>query len=113
MKAAIMMAFLSLGPSEAMAACSYKTQADIDNCAVARAEAADARLKATYNKLTLTPELIAVQKSWLAYRDAECEFERSQFPEGSMYGVVYPTCLETLSNQRTEVLRSDLADQAR
>lgn len=49
--------------------------------------------------------LLAAQRAWLAYRDAQCQSEGYTFRGGSMEPFMVATCRTRLTKQRTEELR--------
>jgi uncharacterized protein YecT (DUF1311 family) len=64
-------------------------------------------LEADHQKL-----LDAAQKSWIAWRDRECDFETSAVQgfdrTGSIYSTVWAACRESLTAERTKKIRSHL-----
>ncbi len=110
-------AFLAYGiafaePSEGKGGCwgTALTQAQITSCAAAEATASDKRLNAAYRDLLryLDPaesrELAAAQRTWLAFRNADCAWW-----VGATFSLA-PTnklsCLADLSNARAKELES-------
>ena len=97
--AALILGLLSGG---AMAACPGSNQIE--------SKKADAALNAVYRKLEKTPELVAAQRLWIAYRDAECKYQYSRYEGGTIAPMIYSNCLTTLTTQRTEILESNLGN---
>ena len=83
-------------------------QATMNQCADKDFKAADAELNAQYRKiierLAGNPDakqlLVAAQRSWIAYRDAECAFRASGVSGGSIYPFVLLQCTTELTNAR-------------
>ena len=50
--------------------------------------------------------ILKAQRSWLAYRDAECAVQRDRFEGGSIAPLIANSCLFTLTEQRTEQLQT-------
>ena len=69
---------------------------------------ADAELNRLYQKLEsrlmrrpeAKQELVAAQRVWIAFRDAECRFAASGVQGGSIYQQVYQGCLQDLTQAR-------------
>lgn len=89
-------------------------QATMNQCADKDYKAADAELNAQYGKIIArladNPDakqlLIAAQRSWIAYRDAECAFRASGVAGGSIYPYVLLQCTTELTNLRLEIFDS-------
>jgi uncharacterized protein YecT (DUF1311 family) len=52
--------------------------------------------------------LIAAERAWIAFRDAECAFSASNSKGGSIYPMVYSGCLEKLTRTRIADLKGFL-----
>ena len=50
--------------------------------------------------------LLASQRAWLAFRDAECAIEGGEFAGGSAQGMAQAQCRTRLTRARTEQLRT-------
>ncbi len=109
---------LAAVPAAAAADCpDATTQMELNQCAGAAAAAADAQLNAAYKEIRArlkgdaetTNLLVAAQRAWVAYRDAECSFEASGSTGGSIYPMVYALCVETVTNARVADFRQYLA----
>jgi uncharacterized protein YecT (DUF1311 family) len=95
-----------------------QTQREITQCADLSYRNADKKLNQVYKQLlpklsaSRKQKLINAQQAWLKFRDANCDFETSQYAGGTIAGTIYAGCLETLTQQRTqqlqEYLKSDL-----
>jgi uncharacterized protein YecT (DUF1311 family) len=87
-----------------------QTQTDLTRNAVAGAQRADAELTQLYHRLKKTPALVAAERAWIAYRDAECRYEHHATPDGSMYPMESAMCAEAITRDRIEVLKRSLRE---
>ncbi|BAY91505.1 hypothetical protein FDUTEX481_01603 [Tolypothrix sp. PCC 7601] len=91
-----------------------QTQAEINQCAQISYQNADKKLNQVYQKLVPTlsssskRKLITAQQAWIKFRDASCEFERSQYEGGTIAPTIYFGCLEQTTLQRTQQLQEYL-----
>lgn len=103
--------FLAMAIGLAAAPATAQTQSATNASAVRGARAADqalnAQFKAASARLSPASRLLLrdAQRSWIAFRDAQCKFETSGVQGGSAYPVVQATCLKALSQQRIQQLR--------
>lgn len=72
--------------------------------AALRREDADNRRERA-NKPDLAASLLASQRAWLKYRDAECTMVADQAAGGTGYGELGSECSIILTRQRTDTLR--------
>lgn len=91
-------------PAGAQLSCPGETQRDMTQCAAAEYQLADTEMTRLYRGLARSTELLAAQRAWLAYRDAQCKYEHHSTPEGSMYSMEEYMCKTALTKQRSEVL---------
>ena len=94
------------------------TQLEMNHCANLSYKAADRELNQIYRQLrntfkqtkqnTQEPQLIDAQLAWLKYRDLDCKFSADRFKGGSIAPLIYSSCQETLTKQRTTLLKSYL-----
>ena len=97
------------------------TQAEMNDCAAAEAKRADAALNATYRELlskvkknkTATQKVVAAEKAWIVFRDAElaaewpvAEGENPNFLYGSVHPLCYSNELATMTWERVKTLRN-------
>lgn len=88
-----------------------QTQAEINTCAEAEYQAADAELNQVYQALVSQLSesdramLTTAEESWIAYRDSNCDFEQSLFAGGSIQPSVYYSCLTRMTNERIGLLQ--------
>lgn len=73
----------------------------------------DAELNSVYNQIAqrlrddaeTTKVLVAAQRSWVAFRDAECTLPNSRATDGGVYPMNYSMCLDGLTQLRTKELK--------
>lgn len=88
-------------------------QASLNACAGKAYKAADDELNKTYKEIqarlrddeATSKLLVASQKAWIAFRDAECTFSTSAAAGGSIYPMLQDFCLAGLTSQRSEGLK--------
>lgn len=51
----------------------------------------------------------AAQRKWIAYRDADCEFQTFPTTEGSVHGMLYSQCLTQKTAERVTEFKSMLS----
>ena len=99
-----------------------QVQQEMNYCSEQEWKAADRRLNAEYRKARaamqnlddLFPEdqrgaavsLRDAQRAWIAFRDKACEAEGWLFKGGSMEPLIYWSCMSSLTEQRTESLKT-------
>jgi uncharacterized protein YecT (DUF1311 family) len=94
-----------------------KTQTDINACADKSYKAADAELNKLYKQIDQRlgddtdskKRFVAAQRSWVAFRDAECTFATSRSEGGSIYPMVNAACLGALTTKRVADFRHYLS----
>ena len=94
-------------------------QTTMNQCAAQQYKAADKELNALYQQITLrlkdSPDakklLIGAQRSWIAFRDAECKFSASGVAGGSVYPLIYSDCITELTKARVGAFRTYLKCQ--
>ena len=91
----------------AQAGCPGDTQMEMNSCAANDYSRADDELNATWRKLPKSTQLLAAQRAWIAYRDAECSFRKAQFEGGSIAPLIFSSCLSELTKERTKILIGD------
>jgi uncharacterized protein YecT (DUF1311 family) len=92
-----------------------ETTVEMRDCAGKEYKAADAELNTVYKQLMASlsdhpyeAALKTAQQAWLKYRDANCEFEAFDNRGGTIYPVVYNSCLAVMTRARTKELREQL-----
>jgi uncharacterized protein YecT (DUF1311 family) len=65
----------------------------------------------THNEASLT-KLLAAQRAWLAYRDANCDSVKFQYDGGSLQPMIWSQCMADTTQQRITTLSNayDTAD---
>jgi uncharacterized protein YecT (DUF1311 family) len=92
------------------------SQRELNNCANAAYEKSDAELNALYKQVTArlkddarrTKLLVATQRAWIAFRDAECAFVGEPTADGSVNPLVRANCLDRITSARVNDLKSYL-----
>jgi uncharacterized protein YecT (DUF1311 family) len=98
---------------------SATTQGDMNACAGRQYQAADKDLNAVYQQITQRLKdsadtrqlLVATQRAWVSFRDAECAFAASGVSGGSVYPLIQLNCLTAQTVSRTQVLKDYLKCQ--
>ena len=101
--------FLFILPGIAAADCEG-SQSEMNRCADQQYRKQDRRLNELYKKLEKTPELIRAQRAWIAFRDAECDWEEAEYKEGSMYPMAYSYCLAAVTEERIKTFENTLSN---
>jgi uncharacterized protein YecT (DUF1311 family) len=86
------------------------TQMQMNACASQNYQNADVRLNALYRQITgrlkddsdATKALVAAQRAWIAFRDAECAFVGSKTAGGSVSPVIVAQCKAGLTELRVK-----------
>ncbi len=103
------LAFIVLAcTGQAAADCSGQTQRELDRCASTDYTAADTALNATYTSIVTRlqghaaarEKLVAAERAWVAFRDAECGFAASGVAGGSIAPMIVVNCRTDLTKQR-------------
>lgn len=105
-----------------------KSQLDLNDCYSNLYQSADTQLNATYNNIvgfmkknlllaqhdnnaalithneTSLNKLLAAQRAWLAYRDANCESIKFQYEGGSIQPMIWSQCMADATKQRIATL---------
>ena len=97
--------------TSASAACPGETQMEMNECAGIAYDKADRRLNQVYKRLERTSELVAAQRAWITFRDAECKYKASAYEGGSMQPMVYAGCLQSLTEDRIKQLEETALSQ--
>ncbi|WP_411960670.1 lysozyme inhibitor LprI family protein [Pseudomonas mandelii] len=94
-------------------------QTTMNQCAAQQHKAADKELNALYQQITQrlksNPDskklLLGAQRSWMAFRDAECKFASAGVEGGSVYPLIYSNCVTELTKARVETFKNYLKCQ--
>lgn len=86
----------------------------ITSCITAETEAWDAILNAQYGQTRehlraqrpdLAEHLLAAQRAWIAFRDADCALNYERWADGSIRGIVFANCVMVKTAERSIELR--------
>jgi uncharacterized protein YecT (DUF1311 family) len=97
--------------AEADPCANARTQLEMNECAIKEYKAADAELNRVYKEViaALRPEmqekLRAAQRAWITYRDANCDCAAFEYTGGSIYPLMYYSCLRDMTITRTQKIR--------
>ncbi|MGV1964164.1 lysozyme inhibitor LprI family protein [Agrobacterium sp. 22-222-1] len=120
MRALLLSATLVLATSTlafADQSCGDKTnQTDMNICAADALKKSDAEMNKVYKEIErrlkddadTTKFLVATQKAWIAFRDAECDFTSSTVKGGTAYPFINSSCHDEMTQSRTETLKGYL-----
>lgn len=87
-------------------ACEEETQLALNRCAIRWSKTADFLRSLIYNEVySQIPEakkvqLKAIEQTWTAYRDIHCQESSAPFRKGSIYPLLYHSCLARVTNER-------------
>jgi len=93
-----------------------QTQGEINACAGLSYEKADKKLNQVYQQLlpelprARRQKLITAQSEWIKFRDANCDFAKSEVQGGTIAPAIYNGCLADMTKQRTAQLERYLRD---
>ncbi|GGF30112.1 hypothetical protein GCM10011611_40260 [Aliidongia dinghuensis] len=104
-------------PAHAADCASASDQATMNACAAQAYKQADAALNGLYqqaeqrlkNDSEQMKRLVAAERTWIAFRDAECKFVGAPASGGSADGTVLATCLTALTTKRSADLKGFLS----
>lgn len=113
------LAFLSIAPAQAADCANATDQATMTQCADAGFKKSDAELNALYKRIEQRLKdnadtkklLIAAQRSWVSFRDAECGFATANVAGGTLYPMVYAQCADGLTQARIKDFKAYLSCQ--
>jgi uncharacterized protein YecT (DUF1311 family) len=92
------------------------SQAELNDCYGNVFKKDDAELNVLYRQITArlkddqatTKLLVAAQRAWLAFRDAECDFSASGVDGGTALGMIRAVCLDKLTLNRIDDFKNYL-----
>jgi uncharacterized protein YecT (DUF1311 family) len=95
------------------------SQAELNECYGNAYKKIDAELNVLYRQITArlkddkatTKLLVAAQRAWVAFRDAECDFSASGVSGGSAHGMILAICLNKLTGKRIDDFKNYLKCQ--
>ncbi|MEP6020839.1 MAG: lysozyme inhibitor LprI family protein [Paracoccaceae bacterium] len=92
----------------ASAACPGNTQLELNECAAAEFQQADAQLNAVWpqvkgymDSIGQGAVLLDAQRKWIPFRDAACTAEIAPYAGGSIQPLIWYSCLTRLTQTRT------------
>lgn len=111
--AALAFAVLLLaGSAQAQNCANPVTQIDMNQCAQLRYQSADAALNAAWGpamsfarQIGQHEALRGAQRQWISYRDAACAVQASPYQGGSIYPLIWYSCLTDVTDTRTRMLQ--------
>ena len=115
MKAWLALALLAGGPALAQGDPCAKavTQPELNECTYLAWEEADVALNEAWDAAMAVAEarsieepLLAAQRAWIAFRDADCAAQASLWEGGTGQPMIFNGCMESLTLQRTDDLRA-------
>ncbi|ADH89201.1 protein of unknown function DUF1311 [Ancylobacter novellus DSM 506] len=92
--------------------CADPTQMGLDQCAGAAFKKSDARLNQVYGQIAARlsgdaatkAKLVAAQRAWIAFRDAECAFRAAGVEGGSIHSMTVTLCRKDVTDRRVTEL---------
>ena len=93
---------------------SAPTQLAMDECVGRSMKASDQKLNETYHALLAkvsksgADQLRKAQRAWLAWRDAQCEFNTMGTRGGSINSSMYGLCIDELTQEQTRRLDAQI-----
>lgn len=110
------LAVLSLaGPAFGADECADpEDQATLNQCAGKSFKASDGELNVLYKRIEKrlnddadkTKLMVAAQRAWLAFRDAECDFSSSGVIGGTLYPLAVTQCRDALTKERIKTFKA-------
>ena len=91
-----------------------QTTLDMNVCSSQEFQAADRRLNQVYQQLqakissTQKQRLTAAQRTWIAFRDQNCDYAKGQFEGGSVAASTYGYCRARVTQERIKDLEGFL-----
>lgn len=94
-------------------------QTSMNECMTNAYKKADAELNALYERIAARlngsgdrtkprAALVAAQRAWIAFRDAECAFVGGPTAEGSIHTTIVASCLTDITNRRIDDFKTYL-----
>ena len=119
MRRLFLLALVAMAPASIATAddcASAMDQSAMNECADKAYKKSDAELNALYKQIKqrlkdnadATKLLVAAQRAWVTFRDAECKFSTSAVSGGSVYPVIYSGCADRLTRKRIDDFKAYL-----
>ena len=113
MRNVVVAAAVAIAPAPIASANDCATAMDqrtMNECADKSYEKSDAELNALYKLIKqrlkddtdTTKLLVAAQRAWVGFRNAECKFSTLALSGGSVYPVIYSGCVDRLTRKRID-----------
>ena len=93
---------------------SPQTTGDMNFCSTQEFQAADRKLNQVYQQLQAKissrqkQRLTAAQRTWIAFRDQNCDYAKGQFEGGSVVASTYGYCRARVTQERIKDLEGFL-----
>lgn len=92
-------------------------QSTMNQCADGAFKKSDAELNTLYKRIVQRLKddaetlklLVAAQRAWVGFRDAECTFQTADWAGGSAYPMFYAECANALTKKRVDDFKTYLA----
>jgi uncharacterized protein YecT (DUF1311 family) len=94
-----------------------QTQTEMNQQASVEFKKADKELNKIYGQLLSTLDasekkaFVASEKAWITFRDLECKFECMGSEGGSMYPMLYSSCMTSMTEKRTTELKEIIKER--
>lgn len=94
-------------------------QTDLNMCTAQEYKKADQKLNKLYQAYTAKlssaerKQFTAIQKSWVNYKDKDCQYTAQGYNGGSIYPTILNTCLTEKTEDRIDDLENYLEEQNR
>jgi uncharacterized protein YecT (DUF1311 family) len=103
-----MLFFASAAMAQSGACSNAQDQMTLNECAGQSFRKSDNELNTLYKQIQqrlkgdadTTKLLVAAQRAWLSFRDAECAFVSSSVSGGSIYPMIHAICADRLTQKR-------------
>lgn len=108
--AVLFAATLAAGPVHAACEDNAANQLELNDCAGQSLAKSDLALNGLYREIMQrlgktsaeAKQLVAAQRAWIAFRDAECDFASAGVAGGSIYPMTVANCRDTLTQKRID-----------
>lgn len=113
----VFLVFLAFPAGAAENCANANDQASMNECADKEFKSSDRELNQRYNEIKArlkddtdtTKRLVAAQRAWVSYRDAECDFSSFGVAGGSIYPMIAAQCRSALTNSRIDDFKNYLS----
>lgn len=113
----LLAALLPLATARADDCANARDQSTMNQCAEDALKKSDMELNALYTRIVQRLQddaetlklLVAAQRAWVGFRDAECAFQTADWTDGSAYPMFYAGCADALTKKRVDDFKTYLA----